>query len=72
MGSVGSLNTGEEGLADFEPVPREMKGKEAIKIVDLFKSFKVSRYLKIGLHNLLIYDNNHFFLILFSFILDFS
>lgn len=48
MGSVGSLNTGEEGLIDFEPVPREMKGKEAIKIVDLFKSFKVSKYLKIG------------------------
>ncbi|CAG9770151.1 unnamed protein product [Ceutorhynchus assimilis] len=43
LGSVGSLNTGDEGLADFEPVPREMKGKEAIKIVDLYKSFKQFR-----------------------------
>ncbi|XP_060533320.1 cholesterol transporter ABCA5-like [Cylas formicarius] len=39
VGSVGSLNTQEEGNGDFEPVPREMKGREAIKIVDLYKSF---------------------------------
>ncbi|XP_030747414.1 ATP-binding cassette sub-family A member 5-like [Sitophilus oryzae] len=39
LGSVGSLNTGEEVLTDFEPLPREMKGREAIKIVDLYKSF---------------------------------
>ncbi|KAL1502488.1 hypothetical protein ABEB36_007623 [Hypothenemus hampei] len=40
VGSVGSLNTGEENFGDFEPVPREMKGKEAIRIVDLYKNFK--------------------------------
>lgn len=43
-GSVGSL-AGDEGMADFEPVPREMKGKEAIRIVDLHKRFKVSSIL---------------------------
>lgn len=44
-GSVGSLNTGEEGNHDVEQVPREMKGKEAIKITDLYKSFHVSTFL---------------------------
>ncbi|XP_066148886.1 cholesterol transporter ABCA5-like [Euwallacea fornicatus] len=44
VGSVGSLTPGDEGLSsDVEPVPRELKGKEAIKIVDLFKSFKSFR-----------------------------
>ncbi|XP_044763088.1 ABC transporter A family member 1-like [Coccinella septempunctata] len=38
-GSVASLNTGEDGNVDVEPVNREMKGREAIKIVDLYKSF---------------------------------
>ncbi|XP_045466962.1 cholesterol transporter ABCA5-like [Harmonia axyridis] len=37
--SVGSLNTGEDGNVDVEPVNREMKGREAIRIVDLYKSF---------------------------------
>ncbi|KAJ8921257.1 hypothetical protein NQ315_013729 [Exocentrus adspersus] len=37
-GSIHSLNTGDTTL-DVEPVPREMRGKEAIKIVDLYKSF---------------------------------
>ncbi|CAH0549112.1 unnamed protein product [Brassicogethes aeneus] len=38
-GSVGSLNTGEDSNNDVEPVPRELKSREAIKIVDLYKSF---------------------------------
>ncbi|RZB39263.1 ATP-binding cassette sub-family A member 5-like, partial [Asbolus verrucosus] len=38
-GSVGSLTTGEDNNIDVEPVSREMKGREAIKIVDMFKSF---------------------------------
>ncbi|KAK9876012.1 hypothetical protein WA026_011128 [Henosepilachna vigintioctopunctata] len=38
-GSLASLNTGEDGNVDVEPVSREMKGREAIKIVDLYKSF---------------------------------
>lgn len=42
-GSVGSLNTGEEGIQDVEQVPREMKGKEAIKITDLYKTFQYCR-----------------------------
>lgn len=36
------LNNDEEINVDVEQVPREMKGKEAIRIVDLFKSFHVS------------------------------
>lgn len=43
VGSLGSLNTGEDTNHDVEQVPREMKGKEAIKIVDLYKSFTVRR-----------------------------
>lgn len=39
---MGSLTTGEDGNFDVEPVSREMKGREAIKIVDLYKSFHVS------------------------------
>lgn len=41
-GSVASLNTGEDANVDIEPVSRDMKGKEAIKIVDLCKTFTVS------------------------------
>jgi ATP-binding cassette subfamily A (ABC1) protein 5 len=36
---VGSLTTGEDSNIDVEPVSREMKGREAIRIVDMFKSF---------------------------------
>jgi hypothetical protein len=35
----GSCNLVDEANADVEPVPREMKGREAIRIVDLYKSF---------------------------------
>ncbi|KAK9754118.1 ABC transporter [Popillia japonica] len=38
-GSSNMLNNDEETNTDVEQVPREMKGKEAIRIVDLFKSF---------------------------------
>ncbi|KAI4454722.1 atp-binding cassette transporter subfamily a abca [Holotrichia oblita] len=38
-GSSNMLNNDEENNTDVEQVPREMKGKEAIRIVDLFKSF---------------------------------
>jgi hypothetical protein len=38
---VGSLTTGEDNNIDVEPVSREMKGREAIRIVDMFKSFHV-------------------------------
>ncbi|XP_044260177.1 cholesterol transporter ABCA5-like [Tribolium madens] len=38
-GSAGSLTTGEDGNLDVEPVSREMKGREAIRIVDMFKTF---------------------------------
>ncbi|XP_074040228.1 cholesterol transporter ABCA5 [Leptinotarsa decemlineata] len=37
-GSVHSLNN-TDSASDVEPVPREMRGREAIKIVDLYKSF---------------------------------
>ncbi|CAG9814922.1 unnamed protein product [Phaedon cochleariae] len=37
-GSHHSLNN-YDGTLDVEPVPREMRGREAIKIVDLYKSF---------------------------------
>lgn len=40
-GSIGSLIGHEDHGHDVEQVPREMKGKEAIRIVDLFKSFQV-------------------------------
>lgn len=40
-GSIGSLIGNEDHNHDVEQVPREMKGKEAIRIVDLFKSFQV-------------------------------
>lgn len=40
-GSVHSLNNIDCTL-DVEPVPREMRGREAIRIVDLYKSFHVS------------------------------
>uniref|UniRef100_A0AAR5Q584 ABC transporter domain-containing protein n=1 Tax=Dendroctonus ponderosae TaxID=77166 RepID=A0AAR5Q584_DENPD len=58
--SVGSL-AGEEGVADFEPVPREMKGKEAIRIVDLhkrFKSFRKPEVKAINGINLTIYEGH--------------
>ncbi|KAJ8972472.1 hypothetical protein NQ317_016605 [Molorchus minor] len=38
-GSVHSLNNTDNNTLDVEPVPRELRGREAIKIVDLFKSF---------------------------------
>lgn len=41
-GSVGSLIGNDGHSHDVEQVPREMKGREAIKIVDLYKSFQVS------------------------------
>ena len=34
-----SFNAGEESNRDVEPVAREMKGREAINIVDLYKTF---------------------------------
>lgn len=41
-GSSNLLNSCEEtNNIDVEQVPREMKGKEAIRIVDMFKSFHV-------------------------------
>lgn len=48
-GSANMLNNDEENNTDVEQVPREMKGKEAIKIVDLFKSFHVKHLLRIYL-----------------------
>nr|CAH7743826.1 unnamed protein product [Callosobruchus chinensis] len=41
-GSVHSLNNADSTL-DVEPVSREMRGREAIKIVDLYKSFHSCR-----------------------------
>lgn len=41
-GSVGSLIGNEDHNRDVEQVPREMRGKEAIRIVDLFKTFQVN------------------------------
>ncbi|KAK6641556.1 hypothetical protein RUM44_013268 [Polyplax serrata] len=42
-GESGSFDAGEETTRDIEPVTREMKGREAIRIVDLFKSFRTCR-----------------------------
>ncbi|CAG2053674.1 unnamed protein product [Timema podura] len=42
-GESGSFNTAEELNNDVEPVARELKGREAIKIVDLFKTFHACR-----------------------------
>ncbi|XP_049766661.1 cholesterol transporter ABCA5-like isoform X1 [Schistocerca cancellata] len=42
-GESGSFNAADESSQDIEPVAREMKGKEAIKIVDLFKTFQACR-----------------------------
>ena len=42
-GESGSFNAAEEANRDVEPVAREMKGREAIKIVDLFKTFQACR-----------------------------
>lgn len=43
-GESGSFNASEETASrDVEPVAREMKGREAIRIVDLYKSFKSCR-----------------------------
>ncbi|XP_069698967.1 cholesterol transporter ABCA5-like isoform X2 [Periplaneta americana] len=42
-GESGSFNAGEELNRDVEPVAREMKGREAIKIVDLYKTFHACR-----------------------------
>lgn len=41
--SVNSLNNLDAQQQDVEPVSREMRGKEAIKIVDLYKSFHSCR-----------------------------
>ncbi|KAK4878287.1 hypothetical protein RN001_010793 [Aquatica leii] len=41
--SSGSLINGDDANSDIEQVSREMKGREAIKIVDLFKSFQHCR-----------------------------
>ncbi|KAB0791349.1 hypothetical protein PPYR_03149 [Photinus pyralis] len=41
--SAGSLLNGDDANCDIEQVSREMKGREAIKIVDLFKSFQHCR-----------------------------
>ncbi|EEB12939.1 predicted protein [Pediculus humanus corporis] len=42
-GESGSFDTSEEATRDVEPVAREMKGREAIRIVDLYKSFRSCR-----------------------------
>jgi hypothetical protein len=42
-GESGSFNAGEESNRDVEPVAREMKGREAINIVDLYKTFHACR-----------------------------
>jgi ATP-binding cassette subfamily A (ABC1) protein 5 len=42
-GESGSFNTGEESNRDVETVAREMKGREAINIVDLYKTFHACR-----------------------------
>jgi ATP-binding cassette subfamily A (ABC1) protein 5 len=42
-GESGSFNAGEEANRDVEPVAREMKGREAINIVDLYKTFQACR-----------------------------
>lgn len=42
-GESGSFNASEETSRDVESVAREMKGREAIRIVDLYKSFRTCR-----------------------------
>ncbi|GFG35680.1 hypothetical protein Cfor_11467 [Coptotermes formosanus] len=42
-GESGSFNAGEESNRDVETVAREMKGREAINIVDLYKTFHACR-----------------------------
>ncbi|KAI7815451.1 ABC subfamily A member [Rhyzopertha dominica] len=49
--SVGSIVNSEENGQDIEQVPREMKGREAIRIVELFKSFTSCRKPEINAVN---------------------